>query len=260
MDKILVNGCSHSQARIPNIPDDQATSFSWPILLGQNLNCEVVNLATNGKSNSVILEESMRYLLNDTEVDHAVVQLTGYHRLSLYNKKQSFIFIPGDVNSQFDRLAEQNSIGRNPRFYKKFDDFKKSYMVEGEKKYQIGDESGFYDRLTTATQLFSLYFYCKHLGIGLTVIPYDFMCTSEEIEDVVFSNIPLDIFLQDNIHYGIWDYLNTMFYQDDGHFDKDAHVYMADCVLAHMQNKDQIKINPDTIRDLSKKIIYDYSH
>lgn len=260
MDKILVNGCSHSQAQIPGISDDQVTSFSWPTLLGQNLNCEIVNLAASAKGNSVILEESMRYLLNDTEVDHVVVQLTAYNRLNLYKRTCSFIFVPGDANSQFDRLAEQSPLGRIPRFYKKFDDFEESYIIKGGKKYEIGDASGFYDRLTTATQLFTLYFYCKHLGIGLTVVPYNFMCTPEEIEDAVFNNIPLDIFLHDNIHYGIWDYLNTMFYQDAGHFDKDAHVYMADRVSAHIRNKDQIKINPNTIRASFEKIIYDYSH
>ena len=156
--KILVNGCSHTKASIPDLEEFEESNFSWPQLLSNKMECEVVNLATVGKSNFIILEEAQRYLLNYSDIDHVVIQLTEWHRWALYKKNQSFRFIPGEPETQFDRL----SLATNNYYIKvpgvSQDDCKITVTDTNGimKTRRIGDSSFFYERLTCATMLFNL--------------------------------------------------------------------------------------------------------
>lgn len=255
--KILVNGCSHSSSVIPSLSIEDGHAFSWPKILSKNLNCEVINLASIAKDNTLILEETQRYLLNYDDVDHVVVQLTSQNRVCFYNSEYSFQFIPSEPETQFDRLAET-------RYHHKAHfplTLKMEYKDFGWKEYNVGDASLFYHKLSTAVKLFNLYFYCSQNNIGLTVYSFDQMGTMDELDDNIFKKIPLKIFIHDDISYGFVDHLNTKFNIGKcGHFDKDAHYYIAEKVAQHIENGYQVKIDPNDMKRYHvKEFMYDYT-
>jgi hypothetical protein len=49
MKKILVNGCSHTAANIP----DNIEGDPWPKILCDNINADLVNIAFDGKDNGL---------------------------------------------------------------------------------------------------------------------------------------------------------------------------------------------------------------
>lgn len=259
--KILVNGCSHSQAIIPNLSKEDGCKFSWPVLLSEKMNCEVINLATSGKNNYSILEETQRYLLNYSDVDHVIVQLTVNDRINLYQKNASFHFVPGDPTTQFDRLDSEDP-GRYPRYYVQTGTpcTLKVEKPEGWREWEIGDLSGVYGRLNTATQLFSLYFYCSQNNIKLTVLNYDIFVLDDEQEDAVFKRIPSEIFVHDKLEIGLYRYLSTLFKVKEGHFVKEAHDFIAEFVMDHIFKNKQLDIDLNSLKTAEmREIIYDYS-
>jgi hypothetical protein len=258
--KILVNGCSHTASIIPDLELDQQKISSWPYLLSKNLNCELVNLATQGKSNSVILEETQRYLLNCRDIDYVIVQLTEWHRWCFFKNEYSFTFIPSDLKSQFNRHLQ------NKNFYLKVPGMdpkdSKVYItnVHGDiKVHKIGDESFFYERLTTVTLLYNLYFYCSQHGINFLVLPYSSMGNGDELDDAVFKSIPPTVYLQENINIGLWDYLNINHKHSDGHFHSSAHIQLLEKITQYITDGKQIHINKNLIEN-KKNIIYDYTN
>lgn len=263
--KILVNGCSHTQAIIPNLSRKDGCLFSWAELISQKTSCEVVNLATSGKDNTVILEEAQRYLLNYDDVDHVVVQLTTHDRMCLYREEHSFYFIPNEPETQFDRLAEDSVLGRYPRFHYKRElpaTFKIDYKDFGDwREYKTGDASMFYHKLSTALKLFNLYYYCTQNNIGLSVYSFNVFAEPDDLSDKTFQKIPPEIFLHNDMRYGFAEHLNTMFDLGAcGHFEKAAHDYIADAVINHIENKSQVKVDQNNIKRLYlKKHIYDYT-
>lgn len=263
--KILVNGCSHTQAIIPNLSRKDGCLFSWAELISQKTSCEVVNLATSGKDNTIILEEAQRYLLNYDDVDHVVVQLTTHDRMCLYREEHSFYFIPNEPETQFDRLAEDSVLGRYPRFHYKRElpaTFKIDYKDFGDwREYKTGDASMFYHKLSTALKLFNLYYYCTQNNIGLSVYSFNVFAEPDDLSDKTFQKIPPEIFLHNDMRYGFAEHLNTMFDLGAcGHFEKAAHDYIADAVISHIENKSQVKVDQNNIKRLYlKKHIYDYT-
>lgn len=258
--KILVNGCSHTASVIPDLEVDQQKVLSWSYLLSKNLNCKLVNLASQGKSNSVILEETQRYLLNYQDIDYVIVQLTEWHRWSFFKNEYSFAFIPSDPKSQFNKQFT------NKNFYLKMpgidpDDSKISITntYGNIEIHRIGDASLFYERLTTATLLYNLYFYCSQHNIKLLVLPYSSMGNNEELEDAVLKSIPLSIYLQKNINVGLWDYLNIEHKHSDGHFHSSAHIQLFEKITQYIMDGVQIHINEKLIKN-QEYVIYDYTN
>jgi hypothetical protein len=267
-NKILVNGCSQSQAWVIDGPSEDMQKNSWPSVLQKISDFNLVNLATNGKDNSNIILETQRYLLNYNDVSHVVLQLTVNNRINLYRQKNSFKFIPNDPITQFDRLADLNGEegnpeqpGRYPRYYLKIELPCPIWLMhKGEKKrYEIGDSSLFYHRLNTATQLFNLYFYCFQNNIGLTVIPFDSIGDREELQDNAFVKIPKRIYLQNDIQVGFMEHLNSIYPHHGGHFEILAHQYIAEKVYDHIKENKHVEINHDLIkRSKFIKPIYHY--
>jgi hypothetical protein len=258
--KILVNGCSHTASVIPDLEIDQQKILSWTYLLSKNLNCDLVNLATQGKSNLVILEETQRYLLNCRDIDCVIVQLTEWHRWCFFKNKYSFTFNPSDLKSQFNKQFT------NKNFYLKVpgidpNDSKVSITnTYGDiEVHKIGDESFFYERLTTATLLYNLYFYCSQHGIKFLVLPYSSMGSGDELDDVVFKSIPSTVYLQENINIGLWDYLNINHEHSDGHFHSSAHIQLLEKITQYIMDGIQIYINEKLIKK-QEYVIYDYTN
>lgn len=261
--KILVNGCSQSQAIVTDVNIDDMSKFSWPTILSNKLNCNLINLAVSGKDNFTILTETQRYLLNYNDINQVIVQLTVNQRIGLYRQSASFKFIPKEPKTQFDRLFENADFSKSVRhgsvFYQKFE-LPFTFKLNNGKKYEIGDISLFYHKLNTALQIFNLYSYCMQNNIKLIIIPFDSIGNYDELQDNVFMKIPHDIFLQNNIQIGLGEYLHSIFSSDGGHFGKAAHHYIAEKILDYMTTDNKIEIDPDLInRSKFKDFIYDYT-
>ena len=246
--KILVNGCSHTEAVIPDLLEMHWQKYCWPTLLSQKLRCEVVNIATSGKANIQIIEETVRYLLNYPDVDHVVVQLTDWSRINLFKKNKSFTMIPGDISSQFGK--KESSLYRMASF-------PNSILEDDGRVTEYGDESEVYEILSTFTLLNMLYLYCVQKNIKLSLINYH-KINPDILDDIVVKNIPKEIFIQSDITVGMHQYLDTKYIRDGGHFHKPAHVELSDRIADHIGNGNQIVIQKELIM-AQEKIIYDYT-
>ena len=246
--KILVNGCSHTAAEIPDLLREDWKRFCWPKLLSNKLKCEVVNLAVSGKANFQIIEETLRYLLNYSDVDHVVVQLTDWPRINLFKKSKSFTMIPGEVSSQFGK--EQSSLYIMASF-------PNSILEDNGRVTEYGDKSKVYEILNTFTLLNSLYLYCTQKNIKLSLLNYH-PINPDILNDIVVKNIPKEIFIQSDITIGMHQYLDTKYRRDGGHFHKPAHVELSERIADHLENGNQIVIRKELIMG-QEKIIYDYT-
>jgi hypothetical protein len=257
--KILVNGCSHTASVIPDLETDQQKVLSWTYLLSKNLNCELVNLASEGKSNLIILEETQRYLLNYPNIDYVIVQLTEWHRWSFFKNKYSFSFMPSDPESQFNNeFRDKNLYVKMPGIDPADSKISITDSHGNIKTHKIGDASLFYERLTTVTLLYNLYFYCSQHNIKLLVLPYESMGSGEELEDIVFKSIPSTVYLQENINIGLWDYLNINHQNSNGHFHSSAHIQLLEIITQYITTGTQIYINENLIKNQGN-VVYDYT-
>jgi hypothetical protein len=243
LNKILVNGCSHTFAVIPDISFRDWEKFCWPTLLSNELECEVVNLAEPGKANLQIIEEALRYLLNYSDVDHVILQLTDWRRSNVYRRSKSFTMIPGDISTQFGSLYQ---MATHPNYI---------LNSKGNIK-QYGDESSVYEILSTFTLLNLLYQYCLQKNIGLSLFNY-YPVHVDVLDDTVVKGIPKNIFLQSDITIGISQHLELNHKKEGGHFHKNAHTELCDIISKHILDQKQIFINKDLIK-AQEEVIYDY--
>tara|TARA_R110000868_G_scaffold52484_1_gene165713 strand:- start:38 stop:793 length:756 start_codon:yes stop_codon:yes gene_type:complete len=251
MVKILVNGCSHSEAHIPDI-EDPLSGIPWPTILGDLLKANVFNMSRSGKANNVIVEETIRYLINEQDINHVVIQLTEFSRLNFFREKYSFAWIPGDVSSQLNI--------RPNNFYVKpeTDDIFVRRVTDNISYHaSIGDKSLIYDIITLGTLVNCLSVMCKQRNIGLTIISYYLI--GDSIEDEVWNSIPEESFLVKNRRYGIQDHFTREFQlPDGGHFEQKFHYHLAKLVSNHINNKTQIIVNTESYN--RNKIIYNYTN
>ena len=251
MIKILVNGCSHSEAHIPDI-EDPLSGIPWPTILGGLLKANVFNISLCGKANSVIVEETIRYLINEQDIDHVVIQLTEFSRLNFFREKYSFTWIPGDISSQLN-------IGLNNFHDTQYTDDIFVRRVKDNRLYHalIGDKSLIYDIITVGTLVNCLSVMCKQRNIGLTIISY--YSIGDSIEDEVWNSIPEESFLAKNRRYGIKDHFTREFELPDGaHFEQNYHYHLAKLVSDHINNKTQIIVNTESYN--RNKIINNYTN
>jgi hypothetical protein len=250
MLKILVNGCSHTAANIPDI-EDPLSGIPWPTILGDLLKANVFNMSRSGKANNVIVEETIRYLINEQDINHVVIQLTEFSRLNLFREEYSFTWIPGDVSSQL-------SIRPNNCYLKHPHNFSVSRVTDNILyDASIGDKSLIYDIITLGTLVNCLSVMCKQRNIGLTIISYYLI--GDSIEDEVWNSIPEESFLVKNRRYGIQDHFTREFQlPDGGHFEQKFHYHLAKLVLDHINNKTQIIVNTESYN--RNKIIYNYTN
>jgi hypothetical protein len=250
MLKILVNGCSHTAANIPDI-EDPLSGIPWPTILGDLLKANVFNMSRSGKANNVIVEETIRYLINEQDINHVVIQLTEFSRLNLFREEYSFTWIPGDVSSQL-------SIRPNNCYLKHPHNFSVSRVTDNiSYDASIGDKSLIYDIITLGTLVNCLSVMCKQRNIGLTIISYYLI--GDSIEDEVWNSIPEESFLVKNRRYGIQDHFTREFQlPDGGHFEQKFHYHLAKLVLDHINNKTQIIVNTESYN--RNKIIYNYTN
>jgi hypothetical protein len=250
--RILVNGCSHSAANIP----DNIEGDPWPKILCDKINADLVNIADLGKSNGWILEETIRYLISDNTIDHVIIQYTDWDRLNFYRNIKSFRWIPSNIKSQIERLNFLNYIKDKPRntHYHTYINEHGAILKNKNNLKGInytGDSSQIFEIVTMGTLTNCLYQLCLSRNIGLTLINLGPVGDSKD--DIVWSQIPNDLFLFSNnrlssMHYHFFDEYDM---PDGGHFEHAFHYEFANHVEAHYKNKTQIegktqilKVNP----------------
>lgn len=262
LPKILINGCSHTRAVIPDNP----TGAAWPVIFSEMAGVEAINIAIDGKANQQIVEETIRYLINKSDVDHVVIQLNEWKRLNFFRRTSSFNWTPGELETQILPMASSWKVGETD--YVKIPaadnrDLRVTRYVDDpqERVYSIGDESYVNNIVTIGTLVNCLHMLCKQRDIGLTII--NFHALGDCIADPVWSTIPRERFLVQNCHSGLYNHLLWMFDTPDTfHFEHAAHYKIADWVYDHYIAGKQVKVKKEdfdrTFNNEAERI-FDYS-
>ena len=252
--KILVNGCSHTRA---HVPDDPTNKISWPNLLAYNTGHEVINIAEDGKANFQIVEEAIRFVINRSfTIDHVVIQLTDWTRLNFFRKQASGTWMPRDFLSQksgVDVYVKIPAADNKDLHVKRLTGTPKQKIVE------IGDRTLIHNIITCGTMVNSLSRLCREKGLGLTIINYYELgdCRGDD----VWADIPDEDFLIINRVNGLYNHLCWLYDTPDTmHFEKSAHFYISGLVEDHIDRGQSIRVsdqNYDEIHNIQTPI-FDY--
>jgi hypothetical protein len=262
--KILINGCSHS---IPFLHESQNqhghnahvhqpkyTGKSWPEIFKEITDTEVISLAEGGKSNHWMIEELIRYIINDSSIDHIIIMLTELKRFNLYKRAKSNEWEIGNIKSQFSRLKNNGDLKYNSKFYVRFSieeddnslDFAKSAAFKN-----FNDESLIHQIITTGTMLNALAMICSFKNIGLTIGNFDSI-PLKFLNDTVWNSIPFNYFLSTNIENGLLDYFfnkdREKYKTNNSHLNQIANGEIAETIKAHYLYGDQMNISEPTKR------------
>jgi hypothetical protein len=254
--RILVNGCSHTSAIIP----DNLKGPSWGKIFCNSINAELINIAFQGKSNNIILEETIRYLINDDDIKHVVIYYTDWRRYNFYCRNKSFKWIPGDFKSQFENL-QPGQLTHNDRYYVRMHPPTDEITIRrdfGPETRSIGDISKIHEIIVCGTLTYCLHELCLSKNIGLTLINLNPILDSKE--DMVWSKIPNDLFLfSNNGSSSISQHYYDKYEKPDNyHYEQKFHYELADRVTEHYKSKIQIQGNIKKIKE--SNFIYDYTN
>ena len=79
--KIIVGGCSFTDKNYPKTARPNSLDFKmWPEIMGDKLNCEVINTAKCGFGNQAIFHETLTAIMNNDNVDHVIVMWSDWTR------------------------------------------------------------------------------------------------------------------------------------------------------------------------------------
>tara|TARA_R110000744_G_scaffold10628_8_gene32996 strand:- start:4230 stop:5006 length:777 start_codon:yes stop_codon:yes gene_type:complete len=252
--KILVNGCSHTRACIPDASEEDHHNSSWPRVLENLTGLTVTNIATDAKANNTMIEETIRYLIHKgAGYDHAIVALTDWQRINVYKAIYSGMWKPNNFRSQ---LTNQNKkwYAKLPGLSYDEDMVAQRTMEQGVKKFPIGDSTYRQSILSAATLLYCLRDLCDKLEIKLTILNYHpfYDC----LVDPVYVQLK-DNFLIDNTEHGLYNHLLWSFKTPDTyHFEKNAHVAIAGYVMGYILYDDKLVVREDGYD--SRNLIFDY--
>ena len=81
MKKIIVGGDSFSDKKQPQYAMPVPLDFKmWPEIVGDKLNCEVINTARSGYGNQAIYHTTLDAIMNNKDVDHVFVMWSEWMR------------------------------------------------------------------------------------------------------------------------------------------------------------------------------------
>ena len=254
MTKVLINGCSHTRACIPDAEPEEHHKAAWPEILKTLGNYDMKNLATDGKCNRTMVEETIRYIIHRPEWDHVVIALTDWERLNLFRAAWSGKqFHPNDIESQLPARLGSFHV-KIPALSSKKD--MRVFRTEGtgQKPVEIGDLTYRYDIIQVGTMLNCLKRLCEEKGITLHILNY--FGTRGNETDPVFDNIR-DDFIIDNFYTGLYNHLLWSFETPDTyHFEKIAHISIAGYAHDHIEYRDKPTIREESFDDRNR--VYDY--
>jgi hypothetical protein len=249
--KVLVNGCSHSipHGHNAHVHQPKYTGKSWPQAFKEITDTEVISLAEAGKSNHWMIEEVIRYIINDSSIDHIIIMLTELKRFNLYKRAKSNEWEIGNIKSQFSRLKNNGDLKYNSKFHVRYS------IEEDDNSFfkNFNDESLIHQIITTGTMLNALAMICSFKNIGLTIGNFDSI-PLKFLNDTVWNSIPFNYFLSTNIENGLLDYFFNKDREkyktnnNNSHLNQIANGEIAEIIKAHYLYGDQINISEPTKR------------
>ena len=160
--KIIVGGCSFTDKNYPKTARPKSLNFKmWPEIMGDKLNCEVINTAKCGFGNQAIFHETLTAIMNNDNVDHVIVMWSDWTRQDFLtstelNLKDDYRYTTFNPNAEYDDDGNFNPNAADKTWYEKT--FKQKYpTVE-----QIID--------TNINYMYSLQTICEKLNIKYTAL------------------------------------------------------------------------------------------
>lgn len=242
--RVLINGCSHSRACIPNLTAEAHYNGSWPRILETMNNYDVWNISQDGKANHYIIEETMRCLYNDYDKPSIVIiQLTDFMRINLFKNTMSGSWVPGVFSTQQGlNMSTKTPYVKLPGSTVNDLSIKRTDPDGGKTKIAIGDKSYLYEQITTLTLLAALSDLCSMWNIKLGILPY--FGFNQSVNDVTFDYIPTENWIVDNPENGLYNDLLYYFATPDTyHFEATAHTEIAELVEDWITTGKQVKVN-----------------
>ena len=284
---ILINGCSLSTAAGLNFPPYDNKPFLkkyiWPNLLSEKLNAPIINLAEEGKSNSIIFKQLYTYLIWAAEKKvemptRVIMQIIDFKRDHAFLHSRSGKLKPNNLETQltldyyvktFSASYEYYLKRKNISTYKTPITTNVTYEIKEKLDYPIRREVGIGDISTREVQLrnlleiHALQTLCEKLKIEFTLLNFWAFYENTK-EDPLYEILDKSKFVLENQNTNFYHYMvGSNFTMPDGsHFGLDGHKFISDIVYNFISNK--VKFNfPDNIgnlrRSLKAKAVFDYT-
>ena len=102
MNKIITGGCSFTDKYMPNNIRPKPLDFKmWPEVIGEKLDCEVINVGKCGFGNQAIYHTTLNAIMNN-KVDHVFVMWSAWTRQDfLIDSLASSARVSGDVGGDY---------------------------------------------------------------------------------------------------------------------------------------------------------------
>ena len=165
--KIIFGGCSWTEKDYPKFARPKPLDFKmWPELIGEKLNCEVINTAKGGYGNQAIYHQTLKAIMNN-KVDHVFVMWTCWIRQDfLISEQDKRDFITLDLG-----LKPKINDWREYRF-----DHDEWYDNSFNKNWALFNDKGFVAKQPTMKQIidtnmnyiYSMQTICEKLNINYT--------------------------------------------------------------------------------------------
>ena len=113
--KIIVGGCSFTDKNYPKTARPNSLDFKmWPEIIGDKLNCEVINTAKCGYGNQAIFHETLTAIMNNNNIDHVIVMWSDWTRQDFListelNLKDDYRYTTFNPNYQLGLYTEDKT-------------------------------------------------------------------------------------------------------------------------------------------------------
>ena len=162
--KIIVGGCSVTDKNYPKTARPNSLDFKmWPEIIGDKLNCEVINTAKCGYGNQAIFHETLTAIMNNNNIDHVIVMWSDWTRQDFListelNLKDDYRYKTFNPNVEYDDAGLHGDAdhGASKTWYEKT--FKQKYP----NTKQLID--------TNINYIYSLQTICEKLNIKYTAL------------------------------------------------------------------------------------------
>ena len=160
--KIIVGGCSWTEKDYPKFAKPKPLNFKmWGELIGEKLNCEVINTAKGGYGNKAIYHQTLKAIMNNKDVDHVFVMWSEWTRQDfLLDNDREYASL---MNMHFDVEYNKDAIDK---WYN--DSFNKNFPKKNDPNFVAPIPSMEQFVNTNINYIYSLEVICEKLNIKYT--------------------------------------------------------------------------------------------
>ena len=164
MSKIIVGGDSFSDKNQPQYSIPEPLDFKmWPEIVGEKLNCEVINTARSGYGNDAIYHQTLKAIMNNKDVDHVFVMWSEWTRQDfLLDNDREYASL---MNMHFDVEYNKDAIDK---WYN--DSFNKNFPKKNDPNFVAPIPSMEQFVNTNINYIYSLQVICEKLNIKYTAV------------------------------------------------------------------------------------------